>query len=68
MNKKREPTYQELVAFAKWTQTFQEDAARIMRENQLVIDDLDNPMQKLAFTFYTNLVEITSASERLFEE
>jgi hypothetical protein len=62
------PTYQELAQFAKWVQHFQPDALRIMHENNLVLDDLDKPMQKLAFTFYTDLVEIMVMSERLFVE
>jgi hypothetical protein len=32
------------------------------------IDNLRDPMQKLAFTFYTNLVEIAKKSEQLFED
>jgi hypothetical protein len=63
----RRPTYKELARFAKWTQMFQPDALRIMRENHLVLDNLNDPMQKLAFTFYTNLVEIAQKSEGLFE-
>lgn len=65
---KRIPTYDELAEFARWTQTFQPDALRIMHENHLVIDNLHDPMQKLAFTFYTNLVEIAQKSEQLFED
>jgi hypothetical protein len=62
------PTYKELAEFAKWAQHFQPDALRIMDENHLVIDNLHDPMQKLAFTFYTNLVEIAKKSEGLFVE
>jgi hypothetical protein len=61
------PTYEELVEFAKWAQHFQPDALRIMHENRLVLDNLNDPMQKLAFTFYANLVEIAQKSEGLFE-
>lgn len=39
------------------------EAQRIMRENGLVIDDLDDPMQKLAFTFYSDLAELASKAE-----
>ena len=42
------PTYQELVDFARWTQTFWKNGIEIMRKNNLVIKT-DEPMEKLAF-------------------
>lgn len=39
----------------------------IMRDNDLQIDDLDDPMQKLAFTVYTRLAAIASAAESILE-
>jgi hypothetical protein len=63
-----EPTYKELVRFARWAQSLQPNALRIMQENGLVIDNLDDPMQKLAFTFYTDLCEIELKVRQLFDE
>ena len=40
----------------------------IMRINDLVITDLGDPMQKLAFTLYTNLVSLASSAERLLDD
>ena len=39
-----------------------------MRQHNLVIDNLNDPMQKLAFTFYTDLCEIDSKVRHLFQE
>jgi len=62
------PTYEELRDFAIWAQTRQKLALRIMEWNELKIADLNDPMQKLAFTFYTDLCEIASKVDALFEE
>lgn len=62
------PPYEELAKFAYWSQQFQTDALRIMRENGLVLDNLHDPMQKLAFTFYTDLCEIEQKSRQMFED
>jgi len=40
-----------------------DEAQRIMRENDLKIDNLKDPMQKLAFTFYTMIAEGASEYE-----
>jgi len=64
----RKPTREELIELALWIQQFQPNAIRIMRENGLKIDDLNDPMQKLAFTFYSNLCEIEQKARQLFEE
>jgi hypothetical protein len=37
----------------------------LMRKHGLKIDDLDNPMQKLAFTLYTELCEIAHNADAL---
>jgi hypothetical protein len=42
-------------------------AREIMRKHDLSIDDLDDPMQKLAFTFYTDLCEVGDAAEAVEE-
>jgi hypothetical protein len=61
------PSYEDLIEFAKWTRGFWANGIRIMRENNLVIDNLDDNMQKLAFTFYTDLCEIDRQAERVLE-
>lgn len=40
---------------------------QIMKDNGLAIDDLGDPMQKLAFTFYTELVQQAELARRLLE-
>jgi hypothetical protein len=40
----------------------------IMRKHGLVIDNLDDPMQKLAFTLYTELVEISLQAEQALSQ
>ena len=42
-------------------------AQELMRQNDLKIDDLDDPMQKLAFTFYSMLVEAAHRAETIIE-
>ena len=39
-----------------------------MQENNVKIGDLSNPMQKLAFTFYTEFVDIESRVRDMFGE
>jgi hypothetical protein len=63
----QEPSYEDLVDFARWTQTFWKNGIDIMRRNQLVIKS-DEPMEKLAFTFYSHLCEIDAKVSHLFEE
>lgn len=64
----QEPSYEDLVEFARWAQSLQPAALEIMERHNLVIDELDDPMQKLAFTFYCNLVEIEKKARHLFEK
>jgi hypothetical protein len=40
----------------------------LMRRNKMKIDDLDNPMQKLAFTFFSEIGEISHEAEVILEE
>ena len=40
----------------------------IMRKNNLKIDNLDDSMQKLAFTFYTRIVSLSSKAEHILED
>ena len=62
------PTYEELEAFAKWAQQKQPEALAIMEKHRFILDNLDDPMQKLAFTFYTSLVEIEMKARHMFED
>ena len=62
------PTYKELEDFARWAQRKQPEALEIMRKHKIVIDDLDDPMQKLAFSLYTDLVEIENKVRNMFED
>jgi hypothetical protein len=60
--------YKELEEFLVWCKTRQPEAVRIMRENNLKLDDLNDPIQKLAFTFYTELCELDSRVRHLEDE
>jgi hypothetical protein len=62
------PSYDDLVQFVRWAQSLHPAAVRIMREHNMVLDDLNEPMQKLAFTFYTDLCEIECKVRHLLEE
>jgi hypothetical protein len=64
----RTPSYDELAEFARWTMKFQPEGVEIMRKHNLKIDNLDEPMQKLAFSFYTDLCEIENKARHLFED
>ena len=61
------PSYEDLYNFAKWTRGFWVNGIEIMRKNKLKIDNLDDPMQKLAFTFYTDLCEIDREAQYVLE-
>jgi hypothetical protein len=65
---KREPTKEDLMQFAKWAGSLQEHALEIMVTQNLKLENLSDPIQKLAFTFYTDLCEINSKSRNLFED
>jgi len=39
-----------------------------MQENNFVIDNLKDPMQKLAFSFYSDLCEIEMKARHLLED
>ena len=64
----RKPSYGELVDFARKAQKKQPEALEIMQRHNLVLDDLNDPMQKLAFAFYTDLVELERDVRWLFDE
>jgi len=60
------PTYEELEAFALWARQKQPAAIAMMERNGLRITTLGDPMQKLAFTLYTDLVEIAGRVDEMF--
>jgi len=66
--RKEEPTREDLITFARWTQKFWREGQEIQRKHGIVIDNLDDQMQKLAFTYYTNLCEIDKEVLHLFGE
>jgi hypothetical protein len=43
-------------------------AIEIMRENNLAITDHSDPMQKLAFTFYTKLAELSEEARAVLKK
>ena len=46
----------------------QKETIKIMRERGLAIEDLDDPMQKLAFTMYSFLVGMSSSADMYLAE
>ena len=66
-SKQHEPSYQDLVDHIRWTQNLWRHGIEIMRKNNLVIAS-DTPMEKLAFTFYSDLCEIDFRALHLFGE
>lgn len=62
------PSYEELEKFVLWAGEFQPKALAICQKHKFVFDDLDDPWQKLAFTFYSDLCKINSRSRQLFED
>ena len=61
------PSYQDLIDHIRWTQNLWRHGIEIMRKNNLVIAS-DTPMEKLAFTFYSDLCEIDWRALHLFGE
>lgn len=61
MHEKMEP-------FIRSLTTRPDKMVRIMRENGIVIDDLDDKMQKMVFTLYTELVAIMNEAKGILEE
>jgi len=58
----------ELLALARLVAGGPEAAQCKMRQAGLAIDDLDDPYQKLAFTFYNMLVSRAVAAEVLLDQ
>ena len=58
----------ELVAIASHIQSRPEEMQGIMRREGLKIGNLDDPMQKLAFTLYTELCSLDSLVKDFFEK
>ena len=58
---------QDFIDHIRWTQNLWRHGIEIMRKNNLVIAS-DTPMEKLAFTFYSDLCEIDSRALHLFGE
>ena len=56
--------HDDLLAACKAAASKPAEAAAIMRENNLKIDNHDDPYQKLAFTFYTMLAELAGEADR----
>jgi len=44
------------------------EIVEIMKKHNIIIDNLNNKMQKYAFTLYTDLVEYSSRAENLLKE
>ena len=62
------PAKEDLIKYAQWVHTLQPAAVEIMLHEKMGFTDLNDPWQKLAFTFYNNLCEAHCKAEQLFEE
>lgn len=62
------PAKEDLIKYARWVQTLQPAAVEIMLREKMRFTDLEDPWQKLAFTFYSDLCEAHFKAEQLFEE
>lgn len=60
--------YEDLLSLSIWVQSFQPRALQICRKHNFVFNDLDDPWQKLAFTFYCDLCAIENRARQLFDE
>ncbi len=59
------PDWMEVLEFAAKQP---EKARDIMQKHKFILDDLNEPWQKLAFTFYSMLVETGQKAEKIIEE
>lgn len=50
--------HQQLIDLGKDIERRQQDAIAIMRKHDIVIDNLDDKMQKYAFSLYSDLVDL----------
>lgn len=67
-NEDNKPDNKQLIELVKWCEKLQPQSVDIMRKHGFVFSDLDDPWQKLAFSFYSDLCEINSKVQQLFEE
>ncbi len=58
----------DLLRVARMAADKQPQALEIMRKNDIVLDDFKDPMQKFAFTIYTDLCELHHATKPLLEK
>lgn len=63
-----EAQHDELLAMCKKTIALQPKALSKMEKNNIVLDDLSNIYQKLAFTFYSTIAEHAGEVERMIAD
>ena len=59
---------QPFIDFTKAASLKHNEMVDLMRRNNLKIDDLEDPMQKLAFTFFTEIGEMSHKAEVIIRE
>ena len=59
---------QPFIDFAKSASLKHSEMVDLMRRNNLKIDDLEDPMQKLAFTFFSEIGEMSHEAEVIIDE
>ena len=62
----RTPTYEELKGFAEMAMVKQPDALKLIKKHKLVFSTNGDKWQKLAFTLYTDLLELNVMGKQLF--
>jgi len=58
----------DVLEFLIWADGKQNEMHDIMRRNHLVIDNLNDPMQKWIFTFYSEVAEMSNKASQLLEQ
>ena len=64
MNKEQEAT---VMKFVEAVSTKMDKEIAMMRQHEFVFDDLDNRWQKLAFTLYTDIAQMSTEAEQILE-
>ena len=59
---------QPFIDFVKATELKNGEMAALMRRNELKLDNLKDPMQKLAFTFYSEIAELSHQADVILQE
>jgi hypothetical protein len=68
MTKKGPSTTTDMLKFIRHVSTKNSDMIDIMHRNGMVLDNLNDPMQKLAFTFFTEIANLSKMADNILVE